>query len=312
MGKTRIAILGSTSHIAKGLIYHFLQDKYPILHLYTRSPDKLHSFLETIGKPSNRRCMTHKGYKNFMKFPYEVIINCIGVGTLRKKGSYSDYFMVGEEYDNLVIRYLKNICADTLYISFSSGAIYGRKFKVPADKDTKNCIPVNHVTKEDYYAISRINAEAKHRSFKEFNIVDLRIFSYFSRFIDLTDGYFITELLKSILENRVFLVDNTNFVRDYLHPKDLYSMIQKCMDIGKINDAFDVMSSQPVEKKEILDYFSSHYGLKYKIDYSLKYFSPTGMKNVYYSRYDKAAKIGYKPLFSSMDTIKQEAKYILL
>ena len=117
---------------------------------------------------------------------------------------------------------------------------------------------------EDYYGIVRINAEAKHRAHRNLRIIDLRIFSYFSRYINLTDGYFITDVMEAILDNKVLVTDSTNIVRDYLHPEDLFSMIVKCVHAGKINQAIDVSSSRPVAKQEILDYFTSEYGLKYR------------------------------------------------
>ena len=312
MKKSKIAILGSTSHIAKGLINNFLNSGEFSLHLYTRSPDKVRSFLGAIGKSPDKDCVIHEGYSDFIKCSYDVVINCVGVGTLNKlRGNYTKYFTVTEEYDNLAIGYLCNSCPDALYISFSSGAVYGREFSAPAEENTMNSIKVNHVTTEDYYSIARLNSEAKHRAFKDLNIVDLRIFSYFSRFIDLADNYFITELLDCVLRKKVFATNNMNFVRDYLHPEDLFSIIRKCMDAGKINVSFDVTSAKPVEKREILDYFSLEYGFKYEIGRSLSHVSATGSKNIYYSKYNKALGIGYKPKFSSMDTIEQESKYIL-
>lgn len=312
MNKPKIAILGSTSHIAKGLINNFLQSGEFSLHLYTRSPDKFHSFLGAIGKSPEKGCVIHEGYSDFMKCSYDVVINCVGVGTLNKlRGNYTVYFTVTEEYDNLAIGYLCNSCPGALYISFSSGAVYGREFLAPVEENTMNSIRVNHIAKEDYYGIVRLNAEAKHRAFIGLRIVDLRIFSYFSRFIDLTDGYFITEVMDCILNKKVLVTNNVNIVRDYVHPEDLFSIIRKCMDAGKINVAFDVTSAKPVEKREILDYFSSEYGLKYEISRSLSYVSATGSKNIYCSKYNNATSIGYKPSFGSMDTIKQESKYIL-
>ena len=102
-----------------------------------------------------------------------------------------------------------------------------------------------------------------------------------------------------------------NIVRDYIHPKDLFSLIRKCIKVDKINGAFNVVSLKPVSKWEILDYFSSEYGLKYKIIPSLNYTSATGSKNIYYSTYNNAARLGFKPVFNSMGTIKEESKYIL-
>lgn len=312
MKQLKIAILGSTSHIAKGLINNFLRYKKDSLHLYTMSLNKLNSFLATIEKTSYKNCVIHKGYSDFPKYSYDVIINCVGVGTWNKlQGNYSLYFTVTEEYDNLIINYLRKVRSDTFYISFSSGAVYGRKFSSAVEENTQNCIRVNHIIPEDYYSIVRINAEAKHRSFRNFKIADLRVFSYFSRFTDLTEGYFITEILNCILNKKVFVTDNQNIIRDYIHPNDLFLLVRKCISAGQINMAFDALSVKPVEKMEILEYFSSNYGLKYEIKQSLDYSSPTGVKEIYYSRYNNAASIGYKPLFSSMETIQQESKYVL-
>ena len=83
------------------------------------------------------------------------------------------------------------------------------------------------------------------------------------------------------------------------------------MDTGKNNEAFDVISAKPVEKQEILDYFSVEYGLKYEMNRNLSHVSGTGSKNIYCSNYNKAWGIGYKPEFSSMDAIEQESKHIL-
>ncbi|MDD2889304.1 MAG: NAD-dependent epimerase/dehydratase family protein [bacterium] len=311
MKKLKIAVLGSNSHIAKGLINNFLQSGGFGLHLYTRSPDKVFSFLTAIGKSTKKNCVIHKGYRDFLKFSYDVVINCVGVGTMNRPGdNYSNYFLVTEKYDNLSIKYLlKN--PDALYISFSSGTVYGREFSAPAEENTINSIRVNHITPEDYYTIARLNAETKHRAFNGLKIIDLRIFAYFSRFINLTDSYFIIEVMNCILNEKMLITDNTNIIRDYIHPKDLFSIIMKCVGAGKINAAFDVRSAKPAGKREILDYFSSEYGLKYRINKLLKYASPTGSKNIYCSNYNNMACISYKPIFGSMDTIREESKYII-
>lgn len=310
MKKTNIAILGSTSHIAKGLINNFLQDAGFNLYLYTRSPEKIRSFIGSTGKSPDEGCVIHRGYRSFRRHSYAVIINCVGAGTMSKPGdNYSSYFLVAEKYDNLIIEYLlKN--PGTLYISLSSGAVYGREFSAPVEENTANSIKVNHITTQDYYSITRLNAEAKHRAFKGLRIIDLRIFSYFSRFIDLTDGYFIAQAIDSISRKKVLVTDKLNFVRDYIHPQDLYSLIIKCISAGRINAAFDARSSKPVEKREILDYLAKEYGLRYKTIRFSKHVSPTGRKNIYCSNYNFASAIGYKPAYSSLDAIKEESRYI--
>lgn len=280
--------------------------------MYTRSPDKVGSFISAFGNYPDEDCNVLEGYSDLQKYSYDVIINCVGVGTLNKiHKEYSSWFTVTEEYDNLAIGYLRDISTDTLYISFSSGAVYGRAFSAPVEENSINEIRVNHLTTEDYYAIARLNAETKHRSFSNLRIVDLRVFSYFSRFIDLSDRYFITEIMDCILNEKVLETNEQNIIRDYIHPEDLFSIIKKCMVAGRINDAFDVISAETVEKKEILDFFQREYGLKYNINPLLNSASGTGSKNIYCSKYNKALKIGYTPEFSSMDVIKQESKFIL-
>lgn len=312
MNKATIAILGSTSHIAKGLIDKLLQDHDFNLHLYTRGADRIHRFLDSIGKSADKSCVVHEGYNDFADCNYDVLINCVGVGTRNKlRGDYSAYFTVTEEFDNMSIGYLRRVRPDALYISFSSGAVYGREHSAPVEEDSQNHVKVNHIAAEDYYSIVRINAEAKHRAFNDLRIIDLRLFSYFSRFIDLMDGYFITDVLDCIVNKKVLETDDMNIVRDYVHPEDLFFIIRKCMDAGKINAAFDVLSANPVEKREILNYFSTEYGLQYKVIRTLNNISATGSKNIYCSRYNSALKIGYKPKYSSMDTIRMESQHLL-
>ena len=284
-----------------------------VSYLFSRSGDKVQRFLDTIGRPGKGNHSICTDYRAFSSYSYDVIINCVGVETRNKHNcDFTRYFTVTEEFDGLAIRYLQNTNPDALYFSFSSGAVYGKGFSAPADHSSANSIQVNQVAPEDYYGIVRINAEAKHRAHPNLRIIDLRVFSYFSRYINLTDGYFITDVMEAILDNKVLVTDSTNIVRDYLHPEDLFSMIVKCVHAGRINRAIDVSSSRPVAKQEILDYFTSEYGLKYQRRSFSESPSATGPKSNYYSTCNCAAQIGYVPRFSSMDTLKNEARYILV
>jgi hypothetical protein len=85
----------------------------------------------------------------------------------------------------------------------------------------------------------------------------------------------------------------------------------KCIEAGKINTVFDAVSAHTVDKMEILEYFSKYYALKYKVNGELDIAGPNGTNNIYCSAFNKAKTIGYIPKFSSMDTLKQEAKFIL-
>lgn len=308
----KIAIMGATSHIAKGLTERFLRRREDHLYLFARSADKITELASNNAAFNGANYTICSNYSDFHSYAYDVIVNCIGVGTLNKhRGDYTLYFTVPEAFDNMAIDYINGRSRNTLYISMGSGAVYGNDHSAPVDENSVNRVKVNRITAQDYYSISRLNAEAKHRAFSRLNIIDLRVFSYFSRFINLADGYFITEVLNSIQSGKTLVTDPINMVRDYLHPDDLFLMIIKCLNAGNINCAFDVSSSKPVEKREILEYFSTVYGLKYTIGEPLDTFSATGQKSCYCSTYNAAAGIGYIPVYSSMDTIKQESKAIL-
>lgn len=307
----RIAVLGSNSHIAKGLIVNFLKSSRCSLRLFTRSPSKTYEFLKDMDIFKVKRCNIEEGYGKFNDYRYDVIINCVGAGTPNVLGdNYHDWFLLTEKYDNMVIEYLLKHPAAT-YIAFSSGAVYERGLTAPAEENTINKIRVNHLKTEDYYSIARLNSEAKHRVFRKLRIIDLRIFSYFSSYIDLKSGYFITELMNSILDDNIFKTSYEDIIRDYIHPTDLFTLVERCIKTENMNSSYDAYSVKPVRKTEILDYFSSNYGLKYKITKVIKGTSPNGQANIYCSAYKKASNLGYEPVFTSIETIIQESKSIL-
>ena len=307
-----IVILGATSHIAKGLIERFLNQGTDTLHLFSRTPSMVQNFLNSVEMASITDYRLYGDYGDFISGSYDVIINCIGVETRNSHDcDFTRYFSVTEEFDNLVISYLKNSNPDALYISFSSGAVYGRGFSKPVADDSTNCLMVNHLVQQDYYGIVRINAEAKHRAHENFRIIDLRIFSYFSRYINLTDGYFITDVIQAILHSSVLHTNTNDIVRDYLHPDDLYRAIRACIETRLINRAIDINSTGPANKEEILDYFSLVYGLKYEKCAVTENISATGSKSNYYSICNHTTAIDFSPRFSSMDSVIQEASHLL-
>ena len=299
----RIAILGATSHIAKGLIYYFNKKGNNELFLFARSIDRLREFLKSIEGGENIHL---KGFDELNKERYDIIINCIGISSATDfKERVSSYFRLTEQFDNLVLDYI-NDHSDTLYINFSSGAAYGTDFSVPVDESTYSKWDINHISEADYYGIAKLNSEVKHRALKDLNIVDLRVFGYFSRFIDLKSRFLLTEIISCTKENKELITGPDNIVRDYVHPKDLFELLDKCIERYRLNDVFDVYSLKPVLKFEILEYFQKEYGLEYIINNGFISSSATGSKENYYSISKRAGKISYSPQFTSLDSIVQE------
>lgn len=303
----KIAILGSTGHIAKGVIDGFCRMKKYELSLFARSQERLNAFLKDI----SCNCTSPKTFDEFPRGDYDVIINCIGVGdpSKLKEAGYS-IFKLTETFDNLVLDYLEKHPQAT-YINFSSGAVYGSEFNIPVDELSYSSIPINRLSAQNYYGIAKLNSEAKHRALDKFNIVDLRVFSYFSRFIDIKSKFFMSDVISNIIEKKDLVTGKENIIRDYVHPKDLLSLIEKCIAKKTINCAYDVYSKKPAEKFEILIYFSKTYDLKYVVKEKIDDIAPTGMKNIYYSNNRSAEKIGYVPKYTALECILEESAALL-
>lgn len=306
-----IAILGATGHIAKNIIFNFCKQRRYKLFLFVRSPERMQNFFKIIGHDISDDNVTIKTYDEFKSGKYNVVINCVGrgdPGKLREIGAL--IFRLIERFDNLILDYLAK-APDTLYINFSSGAVYGTEFNTFVSEKDLASIDINNIDSSNFYRIAKINSEAKHRALKSFNIIDLRIFNFFSRFIELKSNYFISELLSCIKQEKELKTGSGDMVRDYVHPIDLIDLIEKCIEKQLLNDVYDVYSLKPVRKFTILDYFSKEYGLKYIIKDDANKSTVTGEKNIYYSKNKKVEKLGYMPKFTSLDCIIKESEEIL-
>ncbi len=307
MKPLRVALLGATSHIARGIIVSFFGGEEYELLLYARSPERVRAFIAPFGA------------RRFELFPLEsfgergcdVVINCIGIGDpARLKVEAATILFLTERWDNRVLEFLTRH-PEALYVNFSSGAAYGSNFSRPVDGESESRFPLNALSSGDFYGIAKLNAEAKHRAAAQLNIVDLRVFGYFSRYMDMDGRFLLNEIISCIQAGRVLVTGRGNIVRDYVYREDLATLIQACMEKRELNDVFDVYSRSPVAKFELLDFYASRYGLTYQIDVTYDPLNVTGLKEQYYSRNTRAAIIGYKPRFTSLEAITLESDFIL-
>jgi nucleoside-diphosphate-sugar epimerase len=312
--KLKICILGANGHISKSLIYNFLKKTSCKLYLYTRNIENTKNFVQKeLGYENFKNIFSYDndGLDFFAGTSWDVIINGIGVGTNPK--FYFDYFTFPEYFDNLVIDYLMEINQDCLYINFSSGAIYGNFDSAPAIEYTINPILVNYIDKKNYYSIARLYTETKHRSFDFLNIVDIRLFSYFSRFVDIKENYFIPEIIRHCKSKKIMKILSNNMLRDFLHPNDLFSVVLRCIDYfdkSFLNFVLDTWSLQSISKFEILEFFKNEYNLRFRLVDNSDFKNATGTKNYYFSEnYHNASEIGYSPKYTSLQSIENESKY---
>ena len=243
MSTKSIAILGCTGHVGKNLIYYFGREERFELVLFSRDKKKINKIVSENHFKNN---FTLNNYEEFNESKFDVIINCIGISDPAKIESEEKIIMkLTEDFDQLILDYLKNN-SDVKLINFSSGAVYGEEINSPI-KDTT---PFS-LNAHSQYAIAKIQSEIRHRNLAEFNIIDLRLFSFFSRFMDLNTRFLISEIISSINQKKKFITNEFDFYRDYIHPEDLFSLLKKCIDKNTINDVFDLYSKKPIGKFDL-------------------------------------------------------------
>ena len=301
-----IAIFGATGHIGKNLTYYFSKNKKNNLILFGRNKKKIQKIMNQI---IPKKKYSFGKYNEFNNKKYDVIINCIGVGNPKDIIQNKDILKITEYYDDKILDYMKNK-KSIIYINFSSGAIFGQTIRSPISELSQASINVNKLNEGSYYAISKIYAEIKHRNLKNMNIVDLRIFSFFSRFINLQDEFLIADITNAIKLNKKFITDKNEIIRDYIHPEDLFEIIQKCIKKEKINMALDISSKKPISKFSLLQHLAKKYELNYRISNKIKT-SPTGLKSKYYSKSKKIEDLGIFPKYTSLQTILTELKFLI-
>ncbi len=301
----KVALLGVTGYIGKSLLNEFCaHPKKYSLFLFSRSVDGIAKHLQGVDLSKIQYAMC--SLDDFDIYEYDVVINCTGIGDpgqLQKNPSA--IFSVTESVDEMVISYLMKH-KKCLYLAMSSGAVYGNAFTKPVTSATKVVLPSVATTPHDFYTISKIHTEAKHRALKDLNIVDLRVFAFFSRFVDGKAGFFMSQVVDCLQKKKVFKTSTHDMVRDYCVPSDLFALVQMVMKKKKVNNSFDVYSKRSITKKKLLAFLKKHYGLRYEYTSEQVIGKRATEKNAYCSLDKKAEEIGYTPKFTSLEGISSE------
>jgi nucleoside-diphosphate-sugar epimerase len=220
-------------------------------------------------------------------------------------------FDVTLKYDELALCYLRQH-PECRYIFLSSGAVYGSSFDVPADENAKATLAINDFKPHDYYLIAKLHAECRHRSLPFLQIIDLRIFNYFSQSSDIEARFLITDILRSIRLGKLFQTSQENIIRDYIGPKDFSQIIKRVLTGPSHNVAVDCFTQKPVDKISLLERMRTDIGLQYSIVRHDTGLSVTGRKLNYYSKSRKATDLfGYVPESGSLDLIMEQSRLLL-
>ncbi len=299
-----VAILGATSQIAQDLILSFLKNQDYNFSLFSRNIELLEKWIngENLSDKYQVRKYSEFGYHQ----KYDVIINFVGIGDpIKAQIMGGDIFKVTEQYDDMALEYLKQH-KKTKYIFLSSGAVYGGSYQEPVNENTVATVDINNLKSTDWYAISKLYAEAKHRSLTELSIVDVRVFNYFSHTQDMNARFLITDIVRAIKNKKVFKTSADNIIRDFITPPDFYRLIQVIIDFKPINTVLDCYTKSPISKFDLLAELESKFGLKYEIDKGVDIINATGTKINYFSINRAADGMGYNSKNTSLEVILKE------
>lgn len=302
----RLAILGATGHVGRNIAERWSAIPDCNLYLFSRKPAaSLRLVAAGIG-----RDVPMFPYESFESNDYDAIVNCIGIADpnlVRDAGL--QLFRVTEEYDNRILRYLERR-QQCRYVNFSSGAVYGTEFELPASDSRPACYTTNPISPDSYYGLVKLYSEAKHRAANTFSIVDLRLFGFFSKHVDLTSGFLLSEAARCILQSIPLQTSTADIVRDYVHPDDLFHLVRVCVESAPFNGALDVYSLQPVTKFDLLEMLQTEFNLTHQIHDDI-HRDATGLKMNYFSQSRNAKMLGYDPKYTAIEAVQHEMRKLL-
>ena len=307
----RIAFLGATSQISRDLIQSFnSKSTDDELFLFARNIDNLNLWLKNNNLDGRYSAYKIEEFSN--QFRFDVVINFIGVGNPAEAAAMGASIIdTTYKFDQMVLQSLQNSANKCKYIYLSSGAAYGSDFSSPVNAQSVAQVPINNLSPQDWYGISKLYAESRHRSLSQIPIVDIRIFNYFSHTQNIDARFMITDIIRSICNNSLLKTSANPAVRDYITPPDFFQLIMKVINYSFINDVLDCYSRAPIEKKLLLKEMQAHFGLKYAVQETSEIINATGIKPYYYSENKRAERYGYYPEYSSLDGLLSEIKIYL-
>lgn len=303
---TTTAILGASSQIAKDYMLSVQASSEVALLPYVRDPSGMDAWLAAHG-------MTYRSmpFSAYGQIDHDAVINFVGVGDPQRAAAMGGSILeITMDFDGLVLRELARH-PKRRYIFLSSGAAYGSSFLEPANAATVANISINALNPQEYYAVAKLHAEARHRALADLAITDIRVFNYFSRTQSLEARFFITDIVRAIRDGQLLRTSPDFMVRDFLHPSDFHQLVACILAAPVQNDVLDCYSKAPIDKPGLLHAMQAEFGLKYEVQDAGAAVNATGQKPNYYSLNHKAAAYGYKPFYSSLDGIITETRAIL-
>ena len=302
----QVAILGATGYIGRAILDVFQQEAEVSVVGYSRDVNvacaKLTTYNISVGEIED--------YGTLIDRKYDVLINATGICSPKRLNEEPGaVFTVTEEMDRCVFEYIDKY-PRTRVFNISSGAVYGltaRDFVLPSSLAS---FDVNALSAKDSYALAKLYSEARHRTRHECAIVDLRVFAFVSRFLDIEDTFLVSEIAACLRAGNIFKTKSEDMIRDYSTAYDLVAVIKFLAEREPINDVFDIKSRQEVSKFELLERLREEFGLLVEFE-ELVESSPTGTKNIYAPKRTRLEELGYIPKRSSLENVVSEVTAFL-
>ena len=304
---SRIAILGATSQIARDLIPRLANQHE--LALFSRRPEAISFWLARRSVPLPVKV---EEFDTFSSGSYDAVVNFVGIGDPARCAAMGREILDATlSIDDLVLSYLEKN-PTVRYLFMSSGAVYGTTFSEPASKTTPTRLMINDFKNSEYYSFSKISAEIRHRMRQDLAIFDIRIFNYFSRTQDLRQRFFLSDIVRSIVDGETLRTTDEYIVRDFIDQRDFSHLVLNLLSCEPANTPVDCYSLATIDKPSILKIAAQEFGLKYEVS-SNGGGAPvmTGHKTHYYSTWRKAADFGYIPEWDSATSITEEISAVI-
>jgi nucleoside-diphosphate-sugar epimerase len=302
----RIAVLGATSQLARDVCQNLGQESGMDLWLFSRRPSDVADW-------ATGRIMSFQSldYADFPRERYDALINFVGVGDPARAAQMGREILdITAHYDQMALEYCRRV-RSCRYLFLSSGAVYGDTFHQPVTEKSMATLSINALSPASFYGAAKLYAEIGHRSHPDLEIIDIRVFNYISRSLDLSSRFLIADLIRALRDDAILTVSDQPMVRDYLHVQDFTALIRAALHASAGNMAVDCYSLAPIDKASLLALAQQRFGLRYCVTESAKTINATGQKPQYYSLNRQAENLGYRPSRSSAMGIEEEITAIL-
>jgi nucleoside-diphosphate-sugar epimerase len=293
---TAIAIIGATGHIGQALAAHYATAPDVQLSLFSRRPEVMRANFS--GHPREAE-ITHAPISALGQYAFDLVINAVGIGnpaTARVAGP--DFYNATMQLEDFIDRAVADN-PGCLTVFMSSGAVFGSLGAGPVEPETPATLRIDAMTAGDWYGATKLAAELRHRAQGERRILDLRVFGFVSRFIDLSMTYLVCDIVRAIRSDQALLTGRRDITRDFIGTRELAALIDAGVAHPTLNVAVDTYSLAPVTKFALLDRLAP-LGLEWAIEDGRE--DPGGRIN-YWSLNHCAGALGYRPLRTAADVV---------